>query len=138
MWVIFTAVASVIAMLLGVIDHLDSLLTFQSVFLFAWTAILVSYALVVRKLLKISLGYFEHRQVYLYVWNPIGVNSLIIASIIGTFASFGYMGFFLQSVAAFFAALLAFVLTIIIALVTKGKYYSKKEVEDVPKEEKFV
>ena len=45
------------------------------------------------------------------------------------------MGTFLQSTAAFFAAILASILTVIIAVFTKGKYYSKGAVDDVPKED---
>lgn len=134
-WVIFTAVTAVIAMLLGVIDHLGNLLTFQGVFLLAWGAVLVSDALVVKKMLKIGPKYFEHRQEFLYAWNPVGVVSLIVSSIIGSIAAFGYMGVFLQNVAAFFSALLAFVLTILLAVATKGKYYSKKVANDIAEDE---
>lgn len=37
--------------------------------------------------------------------------------------------------AAFFAAILAAILTIIIAVLTKGKYYSKGAADDIPKED---
>lgn len=134
-WVIFTAVTAVIAMLAGVINYIGNLLTFQGVFLLAWGAILVSDALVVKKVLKIGPKYFEHRQEYLYAWNPVGVISLIIASVIGSIAAFGYMGVFLQNIAAFFAAIVAFVLTIILAIGTKGKYYSKKAANDISDDE---
>lgn len=134
-WVVFTAVAAVISMLLGVIDHLGALLTFQGVFLLSWAAILVSDALVVKKILKIGPRYFEYRQQYLYAWNPVGIASLLISSTIGTIAAFGYMGIFLQNIAAFFAAILAFILTIILAISTKGKYYIKEEAKDISQED---
>ncbi|MER2192164.1 MAG: cytosine permease [Solibacillus sp.] len=134
-WVAVTSISAIVMMLLGVIDHLGSLLTFQGVFLMVWGAILVSDALVVKKLLKIGPNYFEHRQDYLYAWNPVGVVSLIVSSIIGSIAAFGYFGVFLQNTAAFLAALLAFVLTIILAVLTKGKYYVKKEAKDISPEE---
>ncbi|WP_042346499.1 purine-cytosine permease family protein [Bacillus massiliigorillae] len=134
-WVAFTSIAAIILMLGGVMDHLGSLLTFQGVFLLSWAAILLSDALVVKKMLKIGPRYFEHRQEYLYAWNPVGVVSLIIASVVGSIAAFGYMGVFLQNVAAFFAAVLAFILTIVIAIATKGKYYSKKQAQDISSEE---
>ncbi|MEH7255017.1 hypothetical protein V7111_23175, partial [Neobacillus niacini] len=47
--------------------------------------------------------------------------------VLGTIAALGYMGTFLQNTATFFAAILASVLTVIIAICTKGKYYSKSE-----------
>jgi purine-cytosine permease-like protein len=130
-WVVFVSVAAIVLMLGGVLDHIGSLLTFQGVFLLAWAAVLVSDAVIVKKVLKIGPNYFEHRQEYLYKWNPVGVISLIVSCGIGSFAAFGYFGVFLQNVASFFAAIIAFVLTIILAIVTKGKYYSKKEANDI-------
>jgi purine-cytosine permease-like protein len=129
-WVVFVSVAAIVLMLGGILDHIGSLLTFQGVFLLSWAAILVSDAVVVKKILKIGPNYFEHRQEYLYKWNPVGVISLIVSCVIGSFAAFGYFGVFLQNVASFFAAIIAFVLTIILAIVTKGKYYCKKEAND--------
>ncbi|MEH7392217.1 purine-cytosine permease family protein [Bacillus sp. JJ1474] len=134
-WVVFTSVAAIILMLGGVLDHLGNLLTFQGVFLLSWAAILVSDAVVVKRILKIGPNYFEHRQEYLYAWNPVGVISIIVSSVLGSIAAFGYLGAFLQNVAAFFAAILAFVLTIVLAIATKGKYYSKKEATDVSSNE---
>ncbi|KIL76438.1 purine-cytosine permease family protein [Bacillus badius] len=134
-WVVFTAVAAIVLMLGGVLDHLGSLLTFQGVFLLAWAAVLLCDAFVVKRILKIGPNYFEHRQEYLYAWNPVGVVSLIVSCVIGSLAAFGYMGIFLQNVAAFFAAIIAFVLTIVLAVATKGKYYSKKTADDITTDE---
>jgi purine-cytosine permease-like protein len=130
-WVIFTAVAAIITMLAGASDHLGPLLTFQGVFLLAWAAILVADSIVVKRIMKIGPLYFEHRSEYLYAWNPVGVISLVVSSVLGTIAAFGFMGIFLQNIAAFFAAVLAFVLTIILAIATKGKYYVKEVMNDL-------
>jgi uncharacterized membrane protein len=89
----------------------------------------------VKKLLKIGPGYYEARQQYLYKWNPVGVVSLLISSGLGTIAALGYMGPFLQSTAAFFAAILAAILTVILAVYTKGNYYLLSEPIDIPKED---
>ncbi|WP_172373339.1 purine-cytosine permease family protein [Sporosarcina jiandibaonis] len=134
-WVVVTGVTAMALMLGGIVDHLDTAMTFQGVFLLSWAAILVSDALIVKKLLKIGPRYYEARQKYLYKWNPVGVVSLIVASGLGTIAALGYMGTFLQSTAAFFAAILAAILTILIALITKGNYYISEEPIDVPKED---
>lgn len=134
-WVVVSAITAIILMLGGIVDHLDTAMTFQGVFLLSWAAILVTDALVVKKALKIGNGYYEARQEFLYKWNPVGVVSLIVASGIGTFAALGYMGSFLQSTAAFFAAILAAILTVLIAVLTKGKYYNKGAADDIPKED---
>ena len=134
-WVVVTGVSAIALMLGGIVDHLDTVMTFQGVFLLAWAAILVTDAMVVKKLLKIGPGYYESRQEYLYKWNPVGVVSLLISSGLGVIAALGYMGSFLQSTAAFFAAILASLLTVILAIFTKGKYYSKYETDDIIKED---
>lgn len=126
-WVVVSGVLSIALMLGGILDYLGTAMTFQGVLLMAWAAILVTDALVVKKLLKIVPIEYEARQEKLYKWNPVGVVPLIVSSVLGTIAALGYMGTFLQNTATFFAAILASVLTVIIAVYTKGKYYSKSE-----------
>lgn len=134
-WVVITGVSAIALMLGGIVDHLDTVMTFQGVFLLAWAAILVTDAMLVKKILKLGPGYYEARQEYLYKWNPVGVVSLLVSSGLGTIAALGYMGSFLQSTAAFFAAILAAILTVILAIITKGKYYCKFETDDINKED---
>ncbi|MFJ7972944.1 purine-cytosine permease family protein [Psychrobacillus sp. NPDC096389] len=134
-WVVVSGLVAIGLMLGGIVDHLDTAMTFQGVFLLAWAAILVTDAMIVKKLLKIGPRYYEARHEFLYKWNPVGVVSLVISSGLGTIAALGYMGSFLQSTAAFFAAILAAILTVILAISTKGKYYSKGTPTDIPKED---
>lgn len=137
-WVVVSGVVSIALMLGGILDYLGSAMTFQGVLLMAWAAILVTDALVVKKLLKIGPKEYEARQEKLYKWNPVGVAPLIISSVLGTIAALGYMGTFLQNTATFFGAVLASFLTIAVAVYTKGRYYSKEseEVKVKPKKAK--
>ncbi|WP_419887075.1 purine-cytosine permease family protein [Neobacillus niacini] len=130
-WVVVSGVLSIALMLGGILDYLGSAMTFQGVLLMAWAAILVTDALVVKKIMKIVPVEYESRQEKLYKWNPVGVVPLIVSSILGTIAALGHMGTFLQNTATFFAAILASILTVIIAIYTKGKYYSKSESKDM-------
>ncbi|WLV25393.1 permease [Aciduricibacillus chroicocephali] len=134
-WVFVAGLTSMGLMLGGIVDHLSTVMTFQGVFLLAWAAVLVADAMIVKKLLNIGPAHYEARQQYLYKWNPVGVVSLLIASVLGTIAALGYMGDFLQNTAAFFAALLAAVLTVVIAVTTKGNYYLNSLPEDVERED---
>jgi hypothetical protein len=134
-WVVFTGIASIALILADVLSYLNALLTIQGVFLLSWSAVLLCDALVVKKLLKIGPKYYEHRQQYLFSWNPIGIVSLVISSVLGSIAAFGSFGEFLQNTAAFFAMILAALITLIMAIATKGKYYIKKEAKDIPSEE---
>lgn len=101
----------------------------------AWGAVLITDALIVKIFLKIGPSFYEHRQENLYRWNPVGVVSLVISSTLGTAAALGYMGTFLEHTSAFFAAALAALLTVLIAIGTKGKYYLKNEANDIAKED---
>lgn len=134
-WVVVTGVSAMVLMLGGIVDHLEVAMTFQGVFLLTWAAILVTDAIIVKRLLKIGPGYYEARQENLHKWNPVGVVSLIVASALGTIAALGFMGTFLQSTAAFFAAILAAILTVIMAIFTKGRYYIKDKFDDIPEED---
>lgn len=136
-WVVVAGVTAIFLMLINIVDHVDKLMTFQGVFLLAWAAVLVTDALVVKKWLKIGPTYYVARQEYLYKWNPVGTVSLIVASVLGTIAALGYMGLFLETTAAFFAALLAAVLTVLIAVMTKGKFYVTEEPKDIVQEDKL-
>ncbi|WP_436375966.1 purine-cytosine permease family protein [Cytobacillus sp. BC1816] len=134
-WVVVPGISAIILMLGDIVNHLETVLTFQGVFLLSWAAILVTDAVYIKKILRIGPGYYEARQQNLYKWNPVGVGSLLIATSLGTVAALGLMGTFLQSTAAFFAALLASIITIILAVATKGKYYIKQEANDNEKNE---
>lgn len=135
-WVVVAGVVSMALMLGGILDYLGSAMTFQGVLLMAWAAILVTDALVVKKLLNNGPNEYEARQEKLYKWNPIGVAPLITSSVLGTIAALGYMGTFLQNTATFFAAVLALLLTVAIAVYTKGRYYSKESEDGAVKREK--
>lgn len=134
-WVVVAGISAMVLMLGGIVDHLDTALTFQGVFLLAWGAVLITDALIVKMILKIGPTFYEHRQENLYRWNPVGVVPLIIASALGTIAALGYMGTFLEHTAAIFASILAAILTVVVALATKGKYYLRKEVNDIARED---
>lgn len=129
-WVVVTAVAAVIAMLAGALDHLGPMLTFQGVFLFAWVALLAADLLVVKGLLKLGPTHIEHRRGHLFDWNPVGVVSLVVSSIIGSLMAFGMFGSFWASMSAFAAAVIAFILHIMMAVATKGKYYESRTVAE--------
>lgn len=122
-WVVVTAAAATAAMLFGALNYIGPMLTFQGVFLFVWVASLVADVLVVKRILKLGPAHIEYRGDYLRKWNPVGVWSLIISSVIGSLMVFGVFGPFWTSIAAFAAGLLEFVLYIALAIATRGRTY---------------
>src|SRR5699024_2384233 len=128
-------VTAMILMLSGIVDHLDTALIFEGVYHLFWAAVRVTDALVVKGVVKIGKAYYEARQSNKHKWNPDGTVSLIIESVLAMFADLCFIGTFLESTAAFFAAVLASVLSVLIALITKCAYYIHYHAEDIPKEE---
>ncbi|WP_155837148.1 purine-cytosine permease family protein [Aneurinibacillus terranovensis] len=122
-WVTTTAVIAILCMMAGVLDYIGPMLTFQGVFLFAWASILVTDVIVIKKWLKLGQLHIEHRRGFLPEWNPVGVVSIIIASIAGTVLASGAFGPMLSGLAALIAGLLASAISILIAVATKGRTY---------------
>lgn len=126
-WEVVTAVTAAVAMLAGVLDHVGPMLNFQGVFLFAWVALLTADLIVVKRILKIGPCHVEHRRGYLHDWNPVGLVSLLVSSVVGSLMAFGVFGEVWVTVAAFAAATIAFVLHVVMTIATQGKYYTSRE-----------
>jgi hypothetical protein len=113
---------------MGVFDVLLWVLGFYSNVAIAWVGALVA-DLVVLKPLGISPSYIEFKRAHLYNFNPVGFGSMTIASIVSVIAFFGLMGPAAQAFSTLIALGLAFVLALMIAVITKGKYYiARKDV----------
>lgn len=125
-WLIFNVAIALLLMELGVFHTLEKVLGLYSNVAIAWIGALVA-DLVVNKPLGISPPYIEFKRAHLYNINPVGFGSMVIASIVSIVAFIGALGAVAQAFSPFIALLLAFVLSPIIALLTKGKYYIARE-----------
>lgn len=121
-WLIFNVAIALLLMELGVFSTLEAVLGLYSNVAIAWVGALVA-DLVINKPLKISPSYIEFKRAYLYNINPVGFGSMSIASVISIIAFVGGFGKFAQAFAPFIALGVAFVLSPLIAILTKGKYY---------------
>lgn len=127
-WLVFHLVIALVLQELGVFDVLLWVLGFYSNVAIAWVGALVA-DLVVNKPLGLSPSYIEFKRAHLYNFNPVGFGSMMIGSIISVIAFFGLMGPAAQAFSTFIALGVAFVLSPIIAYLTKGKYYiARKDV----------
>lgn len=121
-WLVFNVVIAVMLMELGIFGALEKVLGIYSNVAIAWVGALVA-DLVVNKPLGLSPPYIEFKRAHLYDVNPVGVGSMIIASIVSITAFSGAFGPLPQAFAPFIALILAFILAPLIAVITKGKYY---------------
>ena len=122
-WVVVTAGLALVAMLSNVIDHIGPVLTFQGVSMFAWTASMIADLLIVKKVMKIGPSHIEYRQGYLRDWNPVGPIALLLGAAVGCYFALFHPGTIPAATSAFIAAAISFIAHIVLAAITKGKYY---------------
>ncbi len=126
-WLFFNVAIALLLMELGVFGLLNMVLGFYSNVAIAWIGAVVADLTINKPLLKLSPSYIEFKRAHLYNINPVGFGSMLIASVISVLAFFGVFGAVAQAFSPFLALGIAFVLSPIIALITKGKYYLARE-----------
>jgi len=125
-WLVFNVVIAILLMKLGIFGALEKVLGLYSNIAIAWVGALVA-DLVVNKPLGLSPPYIEFKRAHLYDINPVGVGSMLVASVVSITAFTGAFGPLAQALAPFIALALAFVLAPIIAILTRGRYYIARQ-----------
>jgi purine-cytosine permease-like protein len=121
-WIFFNVGIALTLMELGVFGFLNAVLGFYSNVAIAWMGALVA-DLVVNKPLGLSPPMVEFKRAHLFNFNPVGFGSMVIASVVSILAFFNVFGAYAQAFSPFLALAIAFVLSPVIALATKGRYY---------------
>ncbi len=121
-WVFFNVGIALTLMEVGVFGFLNAVLGFYSNVAIAWIGAVVA-DLVINKPLKLSPSYIEFKRAHLYAINPVGFGSMMVASVISILAFYNAFGAALQAYSPFLALGIAMVLSPLIAIATKGKYY---------------
>lgn len=126
-WLVFNVIIALLLMALGVYESLEHILGIYSNVAVAWVGALVA-DLVINKPLGLSPKHIEFKRAYLYDINPVGFGSMILASVLGIVSYVGVLGELAQALSSYLALVTAFVLSPVIALLTRGKYYLAREV----------
>lgn len=121
-WMVFNIAIALLLMELGLFDALEKVLGLYSNVAIAWIGAITA-DLVINKPLGLSPKIVEFKRAYLYNINPVGTGSMAIASIISIISFMGFLGEMAQSYSSIIAMFLAFILSPVIAYLTKGKYY---------------
>jgi signal transduction histidine kinase/FixJ family two-component response regulator len=111
-----------LVMELGIYDAIENILGIYSSVAVAWVGALVA-DLVINKPLGLSPKHIEFKRAHLYDINPVGVGAMLIASILGVTSYAGEFGELAQALSPYIALVTAFIVSPIIAMVTKGRYY---------------
>src|SRR5580658_4809101 len=121
-WVVFNVAIALMLMELGIFKMLEHILGLYSIVAVAWVSALVA-DLVVNKPLGLSPPGIEFKRAHLYDINPVGVGAMLTATVAGITAMSGVLGLTLQSLSAFVALAVGFVMAPVIAAATKGRFY---------------
>ena len=121
-WMVFNVAIALLLMELGIYQTIASMLSVYSVIVLAWLSSVVA-DLIINKPLGISPRHIEFKRSHLYDINPVGVGSMLLASIAGFTAHMGIYGETIEALASFIACFLPFITVPLIGWLTKGKYY---------------
>ena len=127
-WVVFNVLISIMLMEMGVFDALKEVLTLYSMVAISWIGAVLA-DLLINKPLGLSPKHIEFRRAHLYDINPVGVGSMLAATLLSTMALSGVFGEFAVGMAPFVALLTALLVAPLIALVTHSRYYLAREPE---------
>ena len=124
-WLVFNVAIALLLMELGIYHTFENTLSVYAIVAVSWVGSLVS-DLVVNKPLGLSPRHIEFKRAHLYDINPVGIGSMIIASIIGIAAYLGAFNETSQALAHFIALFVAFITAPVIAVMTRSKYYTAR------------
>ncbi|MBI9079950.1 MAG: histidine kinase [Pseudodesulfovibrio sp.] len=125
-WLLFNILMSILFAQLGVFRTMHSMLFIYAIFALSWIGTIVA-DLTVIKPLKIAPNIIEYKRAYLYNINPVGVVSLFVSLAIAIPAYFGLFGIYGKSFSTLIAFTVAFITAPLVAILTKGKYYIRRE-----------
>jgi signal transduction histidine kinase len=121
-WLVFNVTIALMLMELGIFKILEHALGLYSIVAVSWVSALVA-DLVINKPLGLSPAGIEFKRAHLYDINPVGVGAMFAATVAGIAAFSGVLGTTMQSLSAFFALAVAFVMAPLIAWATQGRFY---------------
>lgn len=110
---------------------LNKILGFYSNFAIAWIVVVATDIAINKYMLKLSPKLPEYRREMLYDFNPVGLVAFGLAAGLSIAAFFGLFGEFLASYSPLIALVVGFVMTPIMGILTKGKYYIKNTTDGI-------
>lgn len=125
-WLVFNVTIALLVMELGVYRALENTLGLYALIAIAWVGTLVA-DLVINKPLGFSPPHIEFKRAHLYDINPVGVGTMVSATLIGVIGYLGFWGETFQALSHFITLLSALMIAPLIAWRTGGRYYIARE-----------
>lgn len=121
-WMVFNVLIALLLMELGLYQTFESILITFSALVLSWMGTLVA-DLTINRPLGLRPKDIHFKRSHLYDINPVGVVSMLLASVIGIAAQLGAFTPEIKASAPFIAFFLPFFTAPLIALMTRGRYY---------------
>jgi signal transduction histidine kinase/DNA-binding NarL/FixJ family response regulator/purine-cytosine permease-like protein len=121
-WLLFNVAIALLLMELGIYRLLEETLGIFSIIAMAWLCS-ISADLFINKPLGLAPPGIEFKRAHLYDINPVGVGSMLLATVIALAAHFGVFGAMAAALSSYVALVVAFIASPTIAWATKGRYY---------------
>jgi len=125
-WLVFNVAIALMLMELGVFEAIEQVLGLYANVAIAWIGALVA-DLVINKPLGLSPRQIEFKRAHLYDINPVGVGSMLIASLLAILAHSGLLGELAQAASPVIALGTALLCAPLIAWLTGGRFYIARE-----------
>jgi purine-cytosine permease-like protein len=125
-FVLFNLAVALLLMELDMFSFLNTILGFYANCAIVWVTTVATDIVINKHLLGVSPKVPEFRRGMLYAVNPVGFGSVVIAGGLSIAVFFGAFGEWIQPYSPLVAVGLAIVLTPLLALATRGKYYLRR------------
>ncbi|WES63989.1 hypothetical protein P0L94_16160 [Microbacter sp. GSS18] len=131
-FVLFNLVIALALMLLDVFSIISFVLSLYANVVMAWLVTISADIVVNKLLLRISPRFPEFRRGMLHDWNPVGLVSVGLASLLSLACFAGAFGPAMQPFSVLVAIGVAAVVTPVMAVATRGRYYLRRATDGIP------
>jgi signal transduction histidine kinase/CheY-like chemotaxis protein len=128
-WLVFNTIIALMLMESGIQTVVERVLALYSNFAVAWFGAVVA-DLVINKPIGLSPRGIEFRRAYLHDINPVGVGAMLGSLVCSTLCFSGLFGPLAQAFSPLIGLAVAFVLSPLIAWLTRGRHYRARPGDD--------
>lgn len=130
-FVLFNLTIALALMLMDVFSLISFVLSLYANVVMAWLVTISADIVINKHLLKLSPRYPEFRRGMLHNWNPVGLTSVGLASLLSLACFAGLFGPALQPFSVLIAIGIAILVTPLMAIITRGKYYLRRRTDGI-------
>ena len=131
-FVAFNLAIALALMLMDVFSLISFVLSLYANVVMAWLVTISADIAINKYLLKLSPRFPEFRRGMLHNWNPVGLTSVALASLLSLACFAGLFGPTLQPFSVLIAIGVAIIVTPLMAIITRGKYYLRRRSDGIP------